>query len=346
MQPGGAWVLPAIAERIEIAARARGVSAATLASLGASFGGPGTRRASADRARALLGYVVRELGVDAFPWETARAAKPADYGAYGFAVQASADVDAALRRAAAYFPRVGSTARLRVLASPARYVVRLERHATADPDVAALGVEYMLGQIVTLLAAVSGGAARPREVRLAHLRTAGASSPSALGVEPRYGALADEIELDPGAATVALPRRDDDLAAFFDRTIEREEPPSGVIAEVRALVDDGDAVGARSEAKIARALAMSTRTMRRRLAAEGTSLRALVDQVRREVATSEIDDARLSLAALAMRLGFSDQTAFHRAFRRWTGVSPGEYRRGARDPIASDLASRGGVAAG
>src|SRR5262245_4845931 len=305
MHAGSAWVLPAIAHRIEVAARARGVPAATLDAIGPRTGAAtarGPRRASADRARALLAHVVREIGDDAFPWELARGARPVDYGAYGFAVQASRDVQQALERAAAYFPRVGTTARLRVISTPGRFGVRLERVMTSDAETAPPGVEYMLGQVVTLLATVSGGVARPRAVRLAHrARGDGARVAAILGCAPTYGALVDEIELDRAIAAVELPRRDDDLAEFFDRVIERESTPLGVTGEVRALLDDGATVGGAGEERIARTLEMSTRTMRRRLAAEGTSLRALVDDVRRDVADAAMGDPHISLAALAAR---------------------------------------------
>ncbi|MFF4740397.1 AraC family transcriptional regulator [Streptomyces sp. NPDC001262] len=79
-------------------------------------------------------------------------------------------------------------------------------------------------------------------------------------------------------------------------------------------------------AQIAERLAVSPATLRRRLQAEGTSYRRLVDQVRREAAIAGLAEGREPIAQLAVRLGFSEDTAFHRAFRRWTGTTPGAYR--------------------
>ncbi|MFI1969393.1 AraC family transcriptional regulator [Streptomyces cinnamoneus] len=79
-------------------------------------------------------------------------------------------------------------------------------------------------------------------------------------------------------------------------------------------------------AQLAARLAVSPATLRRRLAAEGTSYRRLRDQVRREAAVSSLAEGREPIAELAERLGFSEDTAFHRAFRRWTGTTPGAYR--------------------
>ena len=70
------------------------------------------------------------------------------------------------------------------------------------------------------------------------------------------------------------------------------------------------------------------RTLRRRLAAEGVSFRALRDEALRERAVELLRRPGSAIAEVAFVLGFSDPTAFHRAFRRWTGVTPQAWRRG------------------
>ena len=64
----------------------------------------------------------------------------------------------------------------------------------------------------------------------------------------------------------------------------------------------------------------------RRLQAEGTSFRKLVDDVRREMARSYLSDPELGLAQVAYLLGYADQSAFSNSFRRWTGQSPRRFR--------------------
>jgi AraC-like DNA-binding protein len=71
---------------------------------------------------------------------------------------------------------------------------------------------------------------------------------------------------------------------------------------------------------------MSVRTMRRALAAEGTSYRALLEQLRREAAARHLSDGR-SVAEVAFLLGFKEVSAFHHAFRAWTGTTPLQFRR-------------------
>ncbi|WPO72148.1 MULTISPECIES: AraC family transcriptional regulator [unclassified Streptomyces] len=73
-------------------------------------------------------------------------------------------------------------------------------------------------------------------------------------------------------------------------------------------------------------LAVSPATLRRRLAEEATSYQRLKDAVRRDAAIAGLAEGGEPIAELAARLGFSEDTAFHRAFRRWTGTTPGAYR--------------------
>lgn len=83
-------------------------------------------------------------------------------------------------------------------------------------------------------------------------------------------------------------------------------------------------------AAIAGMLAMSERSVQRELRREGTSYRALVDGVRREIALQQLATPGTSAGQVAFLLGFSEPSAFTRAFRRWTGGSPSAYRRAAR----------------
>jgi AraC-like DNA-binding protein len=73
-------------------------------------------------------------------------------------------------------------------------------------------------------------------------------------------------------------------------------------------------------------LNMSARTLRRRLEKEGTSYQRIKDNARRDVAISLLSRDRLTVSDVAEQVGFSDPSAFHRSFKKWTGQSPGSYR--------------------
>jgi AraC-like DNA-binding protein len=78
---------------------------------------------------------------------------------------------------------------------------------------------------------------------------------------------------------------------------------------------------------VARALAVSRRTLSRRLADEGTSFRHILDDVRRDFACALLQDRGLSVADVAFFLEYSEPAAFNRSFRRWTGQTPRAFRR-------------------
>lgn len=95
---------------------------------------------------------------------------------------------------------------------------------------------------------------------------------------------------------------------------------------VAATVPGGPSVEA-----VARALHVSVRTLQRKLVAEGTSFREVAEAVLGRLALDYLADRQVSVAEVAFLLGFSDPSSFNRAFRRWTGDTPGRWRRrGAR----------------
>ncbi|MFD7665231.1 AraC family transcriptional regulator [Streptomyces sp. NPDC059788] len=185
-----------------------------------------------------------------------------------------------------------------------------------------------------------------RHVRFAHPAPAHAREYGPMfGCEVRFGAshtaaafdarwLAAPVVRDEAALTAMLRRAPADL-------LSRREYGTTVAERVRrTLVPALRATGpARlpEAAEVAARLAVSPATLRRRLQEEGTSYRRLKDAVRRDAAISSLTAGREPIAALAARLGFSEDTAFHRAFRRWTGTTPGAYRP---QPHAPDVRLR------
>jgi AraC-like DNA-binding protein len=100
-----------------------------------------------------------------------------------------------------------------------------------------------------------------------------------------------------------------------------------VSGRVRGLVEGDLASGSVSIERVAGQLAMSVRSLSRRLTEEGTTFRGLVDSVRHELAVARLRDPEVNLAEIAFLLGYSESSAFHRAFKRRTGVTPLEFRR-------------------
>jgi AraC-like DNA-binding protein len=103
-------------------------------------------------------------------------------------------------------------------------------------------------------------------------------------------------------------------------------PASPLLAELREAVTAELRDGGATLARVGKRLGMSGRTLQRRLDEQQLDFRAVVDEVAAELAKAYLRDQALGLAEIAFLLGFADQSAFTRAFKRWTGVTPGRWR--------------------
>jgi AraC-like DNA-binding protein len=101
---------------------------------------------------------------------------------------------------------------------------------------------------------------------------------------------------------------------------------TSIASRVRHLIGRDFSRPFPSYERVADMLHMSSTTLRRRLAQEGTSYQQLKDRARRDAAISYLSDERLSINSVADLMGFVDPSSFNRTFKRWTGVPPGVYR--------------------
>jgi AraC-like DNA-binding protein len=196
-------------------------------------------------------------------------------------------------------------------------------------------VEFAFARFVHMARRSTGVDVRPTLVRLAFPRPANTGPHEALfGCPLLFDHARNELELD--AATLDLPQRAADpwLRTLVEKQgqalLARLGQPPGFAAEVTAALTIEVQKGRGDLASVGRALALSKRTLQRRLDQEGVSFRALTDEVRCGLATQYLVGGRTGLSEIALLLGFSEQAAFQRAFLRWTGVTPGQYRRGER----------------
>ena len=153
-----------------------------------------------------------------------------------------------------------------------------------------------------------------------------------------------DIHFNRPAIKVSLPRRfldkallhgDTSLRPVLEAEIRRrmqlvqsrQQQIDPLLARIRQMVADRLMLGAPELKTVATAAGESVRSLQRQLGCRETNYKQLVDEVRQEMAGRHIRDAGLSLVDVALMLGFSDQSTFQRAFKRWFGVSPGEYRR-------------------
>ncbi len=120
------------------------------------------------------------------------------------------------------------------------------------------------------------------------------------------------------------------MAQHAHRLLSELPRAESVTERVRAVAAKELTHGNPNAVHVATKLGMSMRTMGRKLASEGTTFKDLLDDLRRRLALQYVAGRDLPLADVALLLGFSETAGFHRAFRRWTGQTPLEYRRSRR----------------
>ena len=147
----------------------------------------------------------------------------------------------------------------------------------------------------------------------------------------RFAAGSSSMSLS--AADAARPMRDADaaLAAIIHRRLEnalgdRDRSSAAMSLRVRRLLVEHLGQSVLTLDAVTTALAVSRRTLTRRLAEEGASFRHIFDEVRRDFAMALLQDRSLSIGDIAFFLQYSEPAAFHRSFRRWTGRTPQAFR--------------------
>ena len=150
----------------------------------------------------------------------------------------------------------------------------------------------------------------------------------ALGVLSDQGYTADSV---PPAGTVVLIRRNGNLSTFLrtapENILLKYKNGSSLSAKVRRRLRQVLPGDVPDFDQLAEELNITPATLRRRLSEEGASFQGIKDELRRDLAISYLSDSNRSVMDIALELGFSERSAFHRAFRKWTGASPGAFRR-------------------
>ncbi|MEZ5298438.1 MAG: helix-turn-helix domain-containing protein [Ilumatobacteraceae bacterium] len=147
--------------------------------------------------------------------------------------------------------------------------------------------------------------------------------------EVRFGSDVDGLVFDSGQLERRTLLADEGLSAYLLSQLDElrsQAADRSLVTTVRGVIADSLADGQPSKSQVARRLGMSERTLHRRLADEGESFQTLVTRARQDAAESLLRSGRHSLVDVAFLTGFSDQTAFTRAFKRWTGLTPSEFR--------------------
>ncbi len=149
---------------------------------------------------------------------------------------------------------------------------------------------------------------------------------------PEFGAAHNALTVDAHCLALKLPQRNALTRRQCEdecrRVLERRRRSEGWAGRVRRHLAGDPARGPTMDV-LAAELGVSVRTLRRRLADEGTDYETVVDEIREALAEALLATTTLTVAEVSERLGYSEPSAFARAFRRWKAMSPNEYRRSA-----------------
>jgi AraC-like DNA-binding protein len=266
------------------------------------------------------------------PWlglHLARRLRPAAFDALGYVFRTSASLGDGLGRLARYHRFVQDALTLVIETGPrgSWIVVRTPSPLTSRPL-----AEFLLGGLAHGIRRETGDDdLDPSEVHFAFARPASLAEYARFFRAPvRFSRASNALLYPRGTLERPLRGAEPELREVLERrvrdVIARLPRLQSVAEDARAMLGDDLPAGRATAAAVGRRLGVSERTLRRRLRAEGTSLRALVKDVRRALSERHMR-AGVTLTETAFLLGYSEVSAFYRSFKSWTGQTPGAYRR-------------------
>jgi AraC-like DNA-binding protein len=255
--------------------------------------------------------------------------EPGDFDVLEYAAANSATVGEALQLAGRFMALMHDGISLELSVAPPLAALRLR--AVGNVEHVPAGTEFLFASLLAYGSRSVGYPTRPLRVEFAHPAPADRDLYESTFREARFGC--DENAMWLNAAALDLPHRAPDpsllqiLTNHADALLRQLSPRSSGFAErVRATIAETLLAGNSGAEQVARKLGVSLRTLHRRLAEEGTSHGDLVDDVRRTQAMLHLSSSRFSIGEISFLLGFAHPNGFHKAFKRWTRMTPAQYR--------------------
>lgn len=283
----------------------------------------------------LLGLGVQLSGDQQLGLHLGEAVRPGHYGVLGYLIMSCATLADALHRQARYAALVGNLGRVDLADEPPRPDCEpLVVHSwwpQQRPQQRHLCEETLAGWL-TFGRWVTGLDVAPTEVRFQHAAPADTDEYQRIFRCPVLFEQADNALVFP-KRLLSTPLGQADaqvrlmLDAYADRLLGEIQQGQSVLDRARLELSRQLPEAGADLQQIAERLALSPRTLQRRLREAGLSFNQLVDQTRQQLVVHYLRDPALDLAEIAFLVGFSEPGSLARAFRRWTGHSPGEYRR-------------------
>lgn len=257
-----------------------------------------------------------------------------DYGAFGLAWKSATSLRGSYDRAQRYGLVLTSVSMYEVEPTFNGAFMHLHREGERRLGLR-LSNEATLASIASISREVASSPFRALEVHIRH------AAPDSARAHKAYFGCPVHFESDRDALLVSkqtldTPNKlgDATIASFFDTHLEAElgtlDDTISLEQQVCDLVTTSLSEGVPLLSDVASRLAMSGRTLQRRLAERDSSFQALVDESRRRFAQRLLRETEYSLIEVAFMTGFSEQSALTRAFKRWVGQTPGAFRADSR----------------
>jgi AraC-like DNA-binding protein len=249
-----------------------------------------------------------------------------------YLLETSTTLEIGLRRFERYFAII-STGATHTLERHGDEVHLVRRYGDVAPLRLLAPAEFAFAATISHLRIVLGFRFSPREVRFAAPPPASdAEHRRFFGCPVSFGAKESVIVFEAAALTLPMHKPDATLGSILERHADAlvqqlDAPDQDFPRRVRRVIVQCLPDGEVSLDAAARRLGTSARTLQRRLKDEGVSFDALLDGTRRDLARRYLGDPALSIQETAHLLAFGDLRGFYRAFKRWEGCTPAEFRR-------------------
>jgi AraC-like DNA-binding protein len=252
-----------------------------------------------------------------------------DFGLFDFLLASAESLREAANLAQSFYQILDGSAELKLFEEGRQ--ASLAVVPFGKPVITGVIAEYTMAAVKELVLRFTDHSLRPNEVRFAHNREQHRRLFEDYFQAPVvFGAERDEIVFPRVYLDLRLPRADAalraTLTAHATHVLAESQPTETFVERVRRLVLTDLREGKASLDDLAVAVRMSRRTLQRRLQDAGTSHLGLVDEMRHQLALEYLEHTDWSVGRVAEKLGFSDTSTFSRAFRRWTSMSPGEWK--------------------
>ncbi len=285
---------------------------------------------SSDTHYGLWEKILQDLRSPGFPIRYAKTITANDYGAYGLATKTAATLGEAFWRAQRYHLVLTNSSWMKLREDAVGSEVVFVREGDRRLGMRCAN-EAAIAEVLWHVREISGTELRPQRVRFRHSAPTDASEHREFfGCELEFDAVADSIEFPSGALDLPLLKADEGLSRFILEHLDRATTglacESSLDHSLKRLISDALPGGPPSMEEAAKRLGMSRRTLARRLSDQQTSYQQAVEMTRRQLATELLRSSTHSLGEIAFLLGYSEQSAFQRAFKRWTGSTPAEFR--------------------